>query len=95
MNLYIALIYGILYIWFEAVPIVFELNRGFNPGKNRLAFLGILIGAVCFAIPGYFLWKLRRQSKRIDVNGYLPREEHPPPACLGALCLPISLFWFG
>lgn len=95
MNLYIALIYGILYIWFEAFPIVFELKRGFNPGENGLAFLGILIGAVCIAIPGYFYWKLRWQSRHIDQNGYLSPEEHLPPACLGALCLPISLFWFG
>ncbi|KAJ6104646.1 hypothetical protein N7523_010966 [Penicillium sp. IBT 18751x] len=95
MNLYIALIYGILYIWFEAFPIVFELKHGFNPGENGLAFLGILVGAVCFAIPGYFIWKFRWQSKKIDVNGYLSPEEHLPPACFGALCLPLSLFWFG
>lgn len=95
MNLYIALIYGILYIWFEAFPIVFEEKRGFNPGEDGLAFLGILIGAVCIALPGYFYWKYRWQSKHVDPDGYLSPEEHLPPACLGAVCLPISLFWFG
>ncbi|KAJ5151363.1 synaptic vesicle transporter [Penicillium canariense] len=95
MNLYIALIYGILYIWFEAFPIVFELKRGFNPGESGLAFLGILIGTTCIAIPGYFYWKYRWQSKHVDRNGELSPEEHLPPACVGALCLPISLFWFG
>lgn len=95
MNLYIALIYGILYIWFEAFPIVFELKRGFNPGQDGLAFLGILIGSICIAIPGYFYWKYRFQSKHVDRDGFLAPEEHLPPACFGALCLPISLFWFG
>jgi DHA1 family multidrug resistance protein-like MFS transporter len=84
-----------LYIWFEAFPIVFEEKHGFNPGQNGLAFLGILIGAWCFAIPGYFYWKYRWQSKLVDQDGYLSPEEHLPVACFGALCLPISIFWFG
>ncbi|OQD89489.1 hypothetical protein PENANT_c002G05929 [Penicillium antarcticum] len=95
MNLYIALIYGILYIFFEAFPIVFEEKHGFNSGQNGLAFLGILIGAVCIALPGYFYWKFSWQSKHIGPDGHLSPEEHLPPACLGAVCLPISLFWFG
>ncbi|RAH55936.1 MFS general substrate transporter [Aspergillus piperis CBS 112811] len=95
MNLYIALIYGILYIWFEAFPIVFEELRGFNPGENGLAFLGCLVGACCVAVPGYFYWKYKWQSKHIDSNGNLAPEQQLPPACFGAVCLPISLFWFG
>ncbi|KAB8211818.1 MFS general substrate transporter [Aspergillus parasiticus] len=95
MNLYIALIYGILYIWFEAFPIVFEELRGFNPGENGLAFLGCLVGACCVAVPGYFVWKFTRQSKHIDNEGNLAPEQQLPPACFGAICLPISLFWFG
>ncbi|OJJ97126.1 hypothetical protein ASPACDRAFT_32923 [Aspergillus aculeatus ATCC 16872] len=95
MNLYIALIYGILYIWFEAFPIVFGEKHGFNPGETGLAFLGIMIGAVFIALPAYVYWKYRWQSHQIDQNGYISPEEHLPPACLGAVCLPISLFWFG
>ncbi|KAE8312466.1 MFS general substrate transporter [Aspergillus transmontanensis] len=95
MNIYIALIYGILYIWFEAFPIVFEELRGFNPGENGLAFLGCLVGACCVAVPVYFVWKFTRQSKHIDNEGNLALEQQLPPACFGAICLPISLFWFG
>ncbi|OJZ85535.1 hypothetical protein ASPFODRAFT_137756 [Aspergillus luchuensis CBS 106.47] len=95
MNLYIALIYGILYIWFEAFPIVFEGKHGFNAGQDGLAFLGILVGAVCIALPGYFYWKYYWQSKHVSQDGHLSPEEHLPPACFGAVCLPISLFWFG
>ncbi|GIK06650.1 hypothetical protein Aspvir_002300 [Aspergillus viridinutans] len=95
MNLYIALIYGILYIWFEAFPIVFEEKHGFNPGETGLAFLGIMTGAVFIALPIYSYWKYRWQSKHINPDGHLSPEEHLPPACFGAVCLPISLFWFG
>ena len=46
LNLYIALIYGLLYIWFESFPIVFEGIYKFNLGEEGLAFVGILVGAI-------------------------------------------------
>ena len=46
LNLYIALIYGILYIWFESFVIVFVDIYGFGLGAEGLAFLGILVGAI-------------------------------------------------
>jgi DHA1 family multidrug resistance protein-like MFS transporter len=54
-----------------------------------------MIGAVFVALPVYFYWKYRWQSKHINLDGHLSPEEHLPPACFGAVCLPISLFWFG
>ncbi|OJK00414.1 hypothetical protein ASPACDRAFT_28651 [Aspergillus aculeatus ATCC 16872] len=95
LNLYISLIYGILYIWFEAFPIIFEDLHGFNAGQNGLAFLGILVGTICLAIPGYFYWKAHYQVRYLDRNGNLPPEAQLPSACVGAVCLAISLFWFG
>ncbi|KAJ5692471.1 hypothetical protein N7462_001894 [Penicillium macrosclerotiorum] len=95
LNLYIALIYGILYIWFEAFPIVFEETHGFNSGESGLAFLGILVSTCCITIPGYFYWKYRWQSQYFDEDGNVAPEMQMPPACVGAFALPISLFWFG
>ncbi|RMZ39521.1 caffeine resistance protein 5 [Aspergillus flavus] len=95
MNVYISLVYGILYIWFEAFPIVFEEIHGFNPGQSGMSFLGIITGTVLFAIPGYFTWKYFYQSKRIGDDGSITPEYELPPACVGSICLPVSLFWFG
>ncbi|RDW93400.1 MFS transporter [Aspergillus mulundensis] len=95
LNLYIALIYGILYIWFEAFPIIFEEKHGFNAGQTGLAFLGIFIGNNVFAIPWYFYWKYHYQTRMFDTNGNIAPECQLPPACVGCICLPISLFWFG
>ncbi|KAJ6276456.1 major facilitator superfamily domain-containing protein [Bipolaris maydis] len=44
LNLYIAFICGLLYLWFESFPIVFEGIYHFHLGSMGLAFLGILIG---------------------------------------------------
>ncbi|GLA08250.1 hypothetical protein AnigIFM60653_009779 [Aspergillus niger] len=96
MNVYISLVYGILYIWFEAFPIVFQEIHGFNPGESGMSFLGIITGTVAFAIPGYFTWKYFYQSKLVgDNDESFPPEYELPPACVGSICLPISLFWFG
>ncbi|PYH63521.1 MFS transporter [Aspergillus vadensis CBS 113365] len=95
MNLYIALIYGILYIWFEAFPIVFSEIHGFNTGESGLAFLGILISTCAITIPCYFWWKWKYQAKHFDENWNITPERQLPPACVGCFALPISLFWFG
>ncbi|GAA84884.1 caffeine resistance protein [Aspergillus luchuensis IFO 4308] len=95
MNLYIALIYGILYIWFEAFPIIFGEIHGFNTGQSGLAFLGILISTCAITIPCYFWWKWKYQAKHFDENWNITPERQLPPACVGCFALPISLFWFG
>ena len=38
-NIYIALVYGILYIFIESFRVVFVEHHGFNIGENGLAFL--------------------------------------------------------
>lgn len=95
MNIHISLIYGILYIFFEAFPIVFGEKHGFNLGEVGLSFLGILVGAVAIGTPLYFIWKWKYQSKHFDKDFNMAPEHQLPSACVGAVCLPISLFWFG
>ncbi|THX81932.1 putative caffeine resistance protein 5 [Aureobasidium pullulans] len=94
LNLYIALIYGLLYVWFESFVIVFIDIYGFNLGEEGLAYLGILIGA--FAIlPPFFLYLYRILEPQFDDKGDLKPEKRLPPACVGAFMIPICLFWFG
>jgi DHA1 family multidrug resistance protein-like MFS transporter len=63
LNLYIALIYGILYIWFESFPIVFLDIYGFDLGELELAFIGILVGAIIVIIP-FFAYLYYVQEKQ-------------------------------
>lgn len=39
-SLYMAIIYGTLYMCFAAFPIVFQQGRGWSPGIGGLSFLG-------------------------------------------------------
>lgn len=50
LSLYTAIIYGVLYLEFEAYPIVFQELRGWNSGEGGLAFLGLLVGVVLSVI---------------------------------------------
>jgi DHA1 family multidrug resistance protein-like MFS transporter len=94
LNLYIALIYGLLYIWFESFPIVFVEIYNFNLGELGLAFLGILIGAFV-VIPPFFLYLNKRLEPKFNEDGEVTPEYRLPPAFVGAFCIPICLFWFG
>ena len=94
LNLYIALIYGILYVWFESFAIVFLGIYHFNLGEEGLSFLGILIGAIV-VIPFFFLYLYYIQEPQFNENGELKPEKRLPPAFIGVFCIPICLFWFG
>ncbi|TID21622.1 multidrug resistance protein [Venturia nashicola] len=94
LNLYIALIYGLLYIWFESFPIVFVGIYKFNLGEQGLAFLGIFVGAV-LVIPPFFYWLHKYLEPKFDEKGECQPELRLPAACVGGLFIPICLFWFG
>jgi DHA1 family multidrug resistance protein-like MFS transporter len=94
LNLYIALIYGLLYIWFESFPLVFEAIYGFNLGLEGVAFLGILVGTFVAAIV-LFAWNYFYLEKQFDENGNIEPEKRLIPAMVGCFFVPICLFWFG
>ncbi|GIZ39941.1 hypothetical protein CKM354_000330200 [Cercospora kikuchii] len=65
LNLYIALIYGLLYIWFESFVIVFIEIYQFGLGAEGLAFLGIFAGAIVVIPPffAYLYFSFRRSGQ--------------------------------
>lgn len=50
-----ALILGILYLSFQAFPIIFSQKHGFNMQMSGMTFLGIGIGMI-FAVPTQRFW---------------------------------------
>ena len=94
LNLYIALIYALLYLWFESFPIVFIGIYKFSLGTQGLAFLGILIGAFVI-IPPFFWYVYKYMEPKFDENGEIRPEERLTPSFVGGFLIPICLFWFG
>ena len=94
LNLYIALIYGLLYVWFESFPIVFVELYGFSLSMEGVSFVGILVGTFVAIAP--FFWYLHRfQEPQFNERGELQPEKRLPAACVGAFFIPVCLFWFG
>ncbi|KAJ5662627.1 Major facilitator superfamily multidrug transporter mdrA [Penicillium maclennaniae] len=93
LSIYLAIIYGTLYMLFGAFPIVYELHRGWNQGVSGLAFLGVMVGmlgAIAYSIP-----ENTRYGKLLAKNGgYSPPESRLPPCMLASIALPVGLFWF-
>ncbi|KAK3626500.1 GTPase-activating protein [Elasticomyces elasticus] len=94
LNLYIALIYGLLYIWLESFVIVFIDIYHFGLGEEGLAYLGLFIGALV-VIPPFFWYLHHYLEPKFDENGNVNPEERLVSACFGGFFIPIALFWFG
>lgn len=96
LSVYIAVIYGYLYLLFTTLTPVFEGTYGFGPGPVGLVFLGIGVGSfaglVTFGIMSDRL--LKSLTKRSGTDEMKP-EYRLPPLLPASLIIPIGLFWYG
>lgn len=95
MAVYMALIYGTLYLLFTTFPRVYQENYGFSVGLTGLTYLGVGLGfilAILFGIP-----QIDKQYRRLTAkNDGVPMPEFRlPVANVGAVCIPVSLLWYG
>lgn len=95
ITLYLALVYGILYLFFEAYPISFGEVRGWtHEGVAALPFIGILIGVFCGVCLIVYTTKTRF-ARKLEKHGKVVPEERLVPMMVASVLLPIGLFWFG
>ncbi|GKZ19451.1 citrinin biosynthesis cluster MFS transporter mrr1 [Aspergillus brasiliensis] len=95
ITLYLALVYGILYLFFEAYPVSFEEVRGWtNAGIAGLPFIGILVGVLCGV--ALIIWQTKtRFARKLAKHGRVVPEERLIPMMVASVLLPAGLFWFG
>lgn|SRR5579859_3408594 len=91
VALYAALVFGLLFTFFLAYPLVFTPIYGFSLGSRGLAFIGIGMGTLTGNISFIFLFLFF--SKRPAFKQF--QQAILGPVMIGAIVLPISLFWFG
>lgn len=94
ITIYMAFIYGILYLFFEAYPIAFQESRGWNSGVGALPFLAITIGVIMGVAIITYTSNTRYKRKMEENGGKAVPEERLIPMTIGAILLPIGLFWF-
>ncbi|KAH6624848.1 major facilitator superfamily domain-containing protein [Chaetomium sp. MPI-SDFR-AT-0129] len=93
-SIYLAIVYGTLYLLFAAFPIVFQVSRGWSAGIGGLAFIGVAIGSVIAVVAS--AWDNKRYARiaAASPNGLPPAEARLPMAIVGSVLLPVGLFWF-
>lgn len=113
IDLYIGLVYAVLYSYFESFPIVYgEGGYGWSLGVSMLPFAALLVGAI-LAYTGYCLWnryvllrftfsfghpltscRFYFEKKYHENQHNVAPEARLPMSMVGAICFPVSLFWF-
>ncbi|KAL1639730.1 hypothetical protein SLS58_007628 [Diplodia intermedia] len=93
VTLYMSVVYGILYLFFESYPIAFQETRGWNEGVGALPFLSITVGVV---IGGALItWTTKTRFKRkMEKHGKVIPEERLVPMIIGGFLFPAGMFWF-
>jgi multidrug resistance protein len=92
-SIYMAIVYGTLYMMFGAFPIVYQQDRRWSPGIGGLAFIGVMVGMMGAVV--YSLFDNKRYNKVADKHdNKAPPEARLPPAMIGSIALPVGLFWF-
>jgi hypothetical protein len=105
LDIWTALVLGIMYLTFQAFPIVFGTNHGFNEQSTGLSFLGIGIG-LFIGLSSQPYWNRRVNCYRyifwtLSANRLFDRQMtkfdgKPPPETrlymgqLGGLLVPIG-----
>ncbi|KAF2428679.1 MFS general substrate transporter [Tothia fuscella] len=94
ISLYMSFIYGLLYLFLTAYPLVFQRVHGMNPGVGGLPFFGMILGQLCAGIfialrqPGY--------NRKLKANNDWPIPEwRLPEVIIGGAAFSVGLFWFG
>lgn len=93
-DIYIALIYGILYLCFVAYPIVFTDIRGWSPGFSGLAFCGIGLGSMITIVCEPLIRKWINSHKNDPETGSPPPESMVSIVCVAAILIPLGEIWF-
>lgn len=93
ITIYMSLIYGIIYGFFEVFPVTFQEERGYNLGVGALPFLSVLVGVVIGCITMSAITKTRF-ARVLRKTGKVIPEERLIPMMIGGGVLPIGLFWF-
>ena len=93
-NVYIATIYGILYLCFVAYPIVYSDIRGWSTGISGLAFVGIGIGTILIIAFEPLIRRMINSHKHDPKTGKIYPEATISIVIIAAVLAPIGQLWF-
>lgn len=94
LSIYMSFIYGLLYLFLTAYPIVFQRIHGMTPGIGGLPYLGMVIGMITAGI--YIALTNPSYNRKLAANNGVPIPEWRLfPVIIGGVSFSLGLFWFG
>lgn len=94
LSIYMAFIYGLLYLFLTAYPIVFQKIHHFNQGVGGLPYFGMVFGMLLAG--AYIVYTQGDYNRKLAANnGVTIPEWRLPPAIMGGVSFTCGLFWFG
>lgn len=94
LSVYMAFIYGLLYLFLTAYPFVFQGVHGMSAGVSGLTFFGMIVGQLIAGIT-VLLQQPWYQRKLAANNGVPIPEWRLPSVIAGGVSFAAGLFWFG
>jgi DHA1 family multidrug resistance protein-like MFS transporter len=94
LSVYMAFIYGLLYLFLTAYPFVFQGVHGMTAGVAGLTFFGMVLGQIIAGITVLLQqpWYMRKLAAN---NGVPIPEWRLPSVIAGGVAFAAGLFWFG
>ena len=96
-----AFTFLIVFLSFEAIPLVFSVNHGFNVQQSGAVFTALILGTMLGTIMCVYQERALRyvkaytsQSQVQEATEAAKPESRLAFACVGSMLLPIGLFWF-
>ena len=88
--IYLSILYGTIYMFLPAIPIVYEKDRGWKEGIGSLPFIGLAVGMLVALF--YIVFDDRRRYQKLGER--VTPESRLPSGMTGAIALPIGMFGF-
>ncbi|KAI4722434.1 MFS general substrate transporter [Aureobasidium sp. EXF-10727] len=94
LSIYMAFVYGLLYLFLTFYPIVFQQVHGMSPGVGGLPYFGMIMGEVFAGL--YIVIDVPSYNRKLKANNNIPIPEwRLPPVIIGGVLFGIGLLWFG
>lgn len=93
MTLHGSLVYALQYLTFFAIPHIFTTERNWPYSSATLPFLSMLLGIISASLAVAVFYDKWYRPRFIARGGIIRPEDRLPPVMLGAILLPIGLFW--
>ena len=94
LSVYMSVLYGLLYQFFVAYPIVYQQGKGFSASRTGLMFIPLAVGVICSAACAPFVNKHYQKLCRNAPNGKPAAEARLIPMMFGCWFIPVGLFIF-